>query len=157
MYLCLFITLFENPRIQIYDASQTWWNEVKVWKMPELVNWCLSVKNISDCEWWAKEELRKITGCLVFLYTTECHYSKVLHYLEVRNVPEHKWIIDCNLSSNLIIHSIHIGLIHSHALLCQRRCIIDWNVMQFWMLTPILIWKRHSHYITKRVKLPWKV
>jgi len=82
---------------------------------------------------------------VAFLHVmTWCCYSAILCYLQIRNVPKHKWIIDCYLPSNLIIHSIHIGLIHSHALLCQGRGIVDGNVMQFWMLTPILIWKRYT-------------
>jgi len=64
-------------------------------------------------------------------------------YLQVGNVSKHKWIVDRNLTPNLIIHGIHIGLIHSHTLLCQRRCIVDGNVVQFWVLTPIFIWKKH--------------
>lgn len=50
-------------------------------------------------------------------------------HLQVTDVLEHKWVVDIYLLADFIIHGIDIGLIHCHTLLCQRRRVIDRDIM----------------------------
>lgn len=41
-------------------------------------------------------------------------------YLEITNVFENKGVVDVDLFADLVIHGVHVGLVHCHALLGQR-------------------------------------
>ena len=60
-------------------------------------------------------------------------------HLEVTNVLENKGIIDVDLFADFVIHGIYICLVHRHALLGQRRCVVYGDIMEFWVVLPILI------------------
>lgn len=80
-------------------------------------------------------------------------------YLQVRDVFKNKGIVDGNLSSNFFIHCIDVRLINCHAFFCQRRRIINRDIVQLRMLTPIFICRNPKRNIAElntnnRVKFP---
>lgn len=42
---------------------------------------------------------------------------------------EHKWVTDVDLSPDLFVHGINIGLIHTHTFLCQGGGVVDRYIM----------------------------
>lgn len=59
--------------------------------------------------------------------------------LEVTDVLEDKGIIDVNGFADLVVHGVDVGLVHGHALPGQRRGVVDWDVVELWMVLPVLI------------------
>ena len=60
-------------------------------------------------------------------------------HLEVADVLENKGVVDVDLLPDLVVHGIHVGLVHGHALLGQRRCVVNGYVMQLRVVLPVLI------------------
>lgn len=52
---------------------------------------------------------------------------------------EYKRVVDVDLLADFIIHGIYVGLIHCHALLCQRGSIVYRDVMEFRVVLPVFI------------------
>ena len=52
---------------------------------------------------------------------------------------EHEWISDVDFSLDLIVHSINVSLVDTHALLGERRRIVDRNVVQLRVVAPVFI------------------
>lgn len=63
-------------------------------------------------------------------------------YLQIADMLEDKRVIDIYGLANLVVHCVNISLVHSHALLGQGRCIIDGDVVELWVILPVLICKR---------------
>lgn len=52
---------------------------------------------------------------------------------------EDKRVVNIDGLADLVVHGVHIGLVHSHALLSQGGGIVDRNVMEFRVILPIFI------------------
>lgn len=52
---------------------------------------------------------------------------------------EDKGVVDVDGLADLIIHGINVGLVNSHALPCQGRSVVYGNVMELWVVLPVLI------------------
>lgn len=55
---------------------------------------------------------------------------------------EDKRVVDIYGLADLVVHCVNICLVHSHALLGQGRSIIDGDVMELWVILPVLVCKR---------------
>lgn len=60
-------------------------------------------------------------------------------HLEIADMLEDKRVVNIDGLADLVIHGIHVGLVHSHALLSQGGGIVDRNVMEFRVILPIFI------------------
>ena len=54
-------------------------------------------------------------------------------------MPEMEGIGLCKLVPNPFIHGVYVCLVDSHALLRKGGGVIDWNLMELWVVRPILI------------------
>ena len=52
---------------------------------------------------------------------------------------EYKWVSNVDLFPDAVIHGIDVGLVDAHTFLGKRRSIVDWDVMELWVVTPVLI------------------
>lgn len=68
-----------------------------------------------------------------------CTFSRSHPHLQVADVFEDKGIVDVDGLADLVIHGINVGLVNGHALPCQRRSVVYGNVMELWMVLPVLI------------------
>jgi hypothetical protein len=60
--------------------------------------------------------------------------------LEARNLLEHKRIISFRKPrANVIVHSVNICLIDSHAFPSQTRSIVDWDIVKIGVFSPVLV------------------
>lgn len=60
-------------------------------------------------------------------------------HLEVADVLEDEGVVDVNGLADLVVHSVDVGLVDGHALLGQRRRVVDGNVMELWVVLPVLV------------------
>ena len=54
---------------------------------------------------------------------------------------EDKRVVDIDGLADLVVHCVDVGLVHSHALLGQGRCIVDGDVMELRVVLPVLIYR----------------
>ena len=66
-------------------------------------------------------------------------------HLEVADVFEDKGVVDVDGLADLLVHGVDVGLVDGHALLSQRRGVVDGDVMQLRVLAPILVYT-HRQY-----------
>lgn len=52
---------------------------------------------------------------------------------------EHEGVVDVDGFADLVVHGVDVGLVHGHALLGQRRGVVDGNVVEFRVVLPVLI------------------
>ncbi len=57
---------------------------------------------------------------------------------------EHKRVAHGDLASDLVIHGIDVGLVHTHTLFGQLGSIVDRYIMKFWMIAPIFILEKST-------------
>lgn len=62
-------------------------------------------------------------------------------HLKVANVFENKGVIDVDLLADFVVHGVHVCLVHGHTLLGQRRCVVYWDIMEFRVVLPVLVWR----------------
>ncbi len=62
--------------------------------------------------------------------------------LKIADMLEDKRVVNVDGLADLVIHGVHIGLVHRHALLCQGWGIVDRNVVEFRVILPVFIWNR---------------
>lgn len=60
-------------------------------------------------------------------------------HLEIADMLEDKRVVNIDGLADLVVHGVHVGLVHSHALLSQGGGIVDRNVMKFRVILPIFI------------------
>lgn len=60
-------------------------------------------------------------------------------HLEIADVLEDKRVVDVDGLAYLVVHSVDVGLVHSHAFLSQGRGVVDGDVVQLWVVLPVLI------------------
>lgn len=60
-------------------------------------------------------------------------------HLEVADVLEHEGVVDVDLLADLVVHGVHVGLVHGHALLGQGRRVVDGDVVQLGVVLPVLV------------------
>lgn len=60
-------------------------------------------------------------------------------HLEIADVLEDKRVVDVDGLAYLVVHGVDVGLVHSHAFLGQRGGVVDGDVMQLWVVLPVLI------------------
>jgi len=53
---------------------------------------------------------------------------------------EDKRVADCDLFTDPVIHSIDVCLVNRHTLLGERWRIVDRDVVQLGVITPVLVW-----------------
>lgn len=53
---------------------------------------------------------------------------------------ENEGVVDVDLLPDLVIHGVHVGLVHRHTLLGQRGCVVNGNVVQLWVVLPVLVY-----------------
>lgn len=52
---------------------------------------------------------------------------------------EDKGVVDIDGFAYLVVHCVDVGLVHGHALLGQGRGVVDGNVVELWVVLPVLI------------------
>lgn len=52
---------------------------------------------------------------------------------------EDKGVVNVDGLADFVVHGVHVGLVHGHALLSQGGGIVDRNVMEFRVILPVLI------------------
>jgi len=78
-----------------------------------------------------KNKIHKLPSfCLPRHHNAGSNVLEFVHILQIRDVLEHKRIIDADLLANLLVHGVHVGLVDSHALLGQRRRVVDRYLVQ---------------------------
>lgn len=60
-------------------------------------------------------------------------------HLEVADVLENEGVVDVDLLPDLVVHGVHVGLVHGHALLGQGRCVVNRDVVELRVVLPVLI------------------
>lgn len=61
-------------------------------------------------------------------------------HLQVTDVFEDKRVVDVDGFADLVVHGVDVGLIDSHAFPGQRRSVVDGNVVELWVVLPVLVW-----------------
>lgn len=81
--------------------------------------------------------------CISYSTSTDFNFEKLIDFedahLEIADMLEDKRVVNIDGLADLVIHGIHVGLVHSHALLSQGGGIVDRNVMEFRVILPIFI------------------
>lgn len=112
----------------------TWWKKWLFVKMKLKPNMFFSLSSV-----WPQTKLISTGDCYMrWVFVVPCSNA----YLKVWDVFKDKGIADWYLLLNLVIHGLYICLVDTHTLLCQRRCIINWNILNLWMIWPEFIWKK---------------
>lgn len=65
--------------------------------------------------------------------------------LEVADVLEDEGVVDVDCLPDLVVHGVDVGLVDGHALPGQRRGVVDGNVVELWVVLPVLVWFKHTH------------
>lgn len=65
--------------------------------------------------------------------------KKFYTHFKVADVFEDKGVVDVNGLADLVVHGIDVSLVNSHTLLSQGGGVVDGDVMQLWMILPVLI------------------
>lgn len=86
---------------------------------------------------WVKLTVRG--SCYNMNHGFFCIFSGFHPDLQVADVFEDKGIVDVDGLADLVVHGINVGLVNGHALPCQRRSVVYGNVMELWMVLPVLI------------------
>jgi hypothetical protein len=60
-------------------------------------------------------------------------------YLKIGDVFEYEWVADSDLSSDFIVHGVDVCLVNGHALLCEGARVVNGDVVEFRMRSPIFI------------------
>lgn len=63
---------------------------------------------------------------------------------------ENKGVVDVDLLADFVVHGVDIRLVHRHTLLGQRGGVVYWNVVEFWVILPVLIWRdvtRNKYFV----------
>ena len=53
---------------------------------------------------------------------------------------EDKRIVDCDLPADFVVHRVDVCLVKGHTLMSQRRGVVNGDFVEFWVLTPILVY-----------------
>jgi hypothetical protein len=64
---------------------------------------------------------------------------KVLNAIQGLDMLENEGIGLRKLVLNPVIHGVYVCLIDRHAPLRKRGGVVDWNLMELWVIGPILI------------------
>lgn len=70
--------------------------------------------------------------------------------LEIGNVLEYEGIVDGDLSADLVVHRVDVGLVHGHAFLGQGGGVVDRDVVELGMLAPVFILNKQVQNIRNR-------
>lgn len=57
---------------------------------------------------------------------------------------EDKGVVDVDSLADLVVHGVDVGLVHSHALPGQRRGVVDRDVVELWVVLPVLVWIKNT-------------
>ena len=60
-------------------------------------------------------------------------------HLQIADVLEDKGVVDVDGLAYLVVHGVDVGLVHSHAFLGQGWGVVDGDVMQLWVVLPVLV------------------
>lgn len=131
-----------------WEHAETWnkWQYLFKQKRMPVAKFLISLRKVMP----ASEKVRLQQGCShrinvrhLLLLTTYlniiCPSFFTSTHLKVTNMFENKGIVDVDLFADFVIHGVYICLVHRHTLLGQRRCIVYGNIMEFWVILPVLI------------------
>ena len=60
-------------------------------------------------------------------------------------------VSDRDFFANLVVHGVNVSLVDGHAALGEGRCVVDRDVVQLWVIRPILICQNMRMKIDKTI------